>query len=192
VRRLAPAGVAFGAVSLVSIISVAAIQQPKTPYPPAKPMALASPATSAKRGEQLVQMGGCNDCHTPKLANGQIDARLSLSGHPANAPLPAEAAGSISTNLMLTAWRGPWGLSLTANLTPDRETGIGAWTLADFKKTMRTGVDPQGKVLMPPMPVQGLQNLPDQDLEAMYNYLRTIKPIRNAVGRVTPPAPARK
>ena len=69
--------------------------------------------------------------------------------------------------MMLTAWRGPWGVSLARNLTPDKETGIGSWTLADFKKTLRTGVNPKGEVLMPPMPIAEIQNLPDQDLDAI-------------------------
>jgi hypothetical protein len=85
--------------------------------------------------------------------------------------------------MLLTAWRGPWGLSLTANLTPDPETGIGKWSAEDFKKTIRTGIDPTGYVLKPPMPIAMYQNLPDADLDAIFRFLKSQKPIRNAVGR---------
>lgn len=185
-RSIAPAFVALGLMTCVSIVVLAQ----NSPYPPAKPMTMASPATSAKRGEQLVMLGGCHDCHTPKLPNGQLDMSRILSGHPTEAPLPPDVKGAITTNMMLTSWRGPWGMTLTRNITPDKETGIGKWSLADFKKTIRTGVDPQGVVLNPPMPIPTMQNLPDQDLEAIYNYLMTIKPIRNAVGKTAPAAPA--
>ncbi len=100
-------------------------------------------------------------------------------------PLPPEVAGAISTNMMLTAWRGPWGLTLAANISPDAETGIGKWTVEQFKKTIRTGVDPTGYVIRPPMPIAGFQNLPDQDLEAIFRYLKSQPPVHNAVGRTS-------
>jgi hypothetical protein len=160
-------------------------QAPASPYPPAKPEALA-PAGSVKRGAQLVNLGGCHDCHTPKIQGFAPDTSKLLSGHPANAPLAPEVTGGISSNMMLTSWRGPWGVSLTRNLTPDKETGIGSWTVADFKKTIRTGVNPKGEVLLPPMPIAFLQNLPDSDLESIFAYLRSLKPVSNKVGRVAP------
>jgi mono/diheme cytochrome c family protein len=176
-----------GLSALVAVASVSFVtgQQAGSPYPPARPQPLA-PAGTAARGAQLVMLGGCNDCHTPKLQNGMPDMSRALSGQPEGAPLPPNVLGGMSTNMMLTSWRGPWGVSLSRNLTPDKETGIGTWTLADFKKTMRTGVNPKGEVLMPPMPIGELQNLPDSDLDAIYAYLRTIKPIHNRVGREAP------
>lgn len=165
-------------------------QPPANPYPPPKPETLAAVGTAA-RGAQLVMLGGCHDCHTPKLPNGAIDFTKSLMGHPANAPLAPEVAGGVSTNMLLTAWRGPWGMTLARNLTPDKETGIGSWTLADFKKTLRTGVNPKGEVLLPPMPIPNMQNLPDSDIDAIYRHLRTLKPISNKVGKPTPPAQKR-
>jgi mono/diheme cytochrome c family protein len=158
-------------------------QQGKSPYPPAKPEP-AAPAGTAARGAQLVMLGSCHDCHTPKLANGELDKARLLSGHPENAPLAPEAVGGVTSNMLLTSWRGPWGVSLTRNLTPDNETGIGKWTFEDFKKTLRTGVNPKGEVLLPPMPIPMYQNLPESDLKAIYAYLRTLKPIHNPVGRV--------
>ena len=177
-----------GAAAFVAAVSVpvAARQQPANPYPPARPEAMAASGTIA-RGAQLLALGGCHDCHSPKLPDGKIDLSRVLSGHPQNAPLPPNVVGGVSTNMMLTAWRGPWGVSLARNLTPDGESGIGTWTLADFKKALRTGVNPKGEVLLPPMPIANLQNLPDKDLEAIFAYLRSIRPVRNTVGRPLPP-----
>jgi mono/diheme cytochrome c family protein len=169
-------------LALAGAAGAVALGAQQSPYPPAKPQAPA-PAASLKRGGQLVLLGGCDDCHTPKLQGGVPDMARRFSGHPLNGPLPPETAGAITTNMLLTAWRGPWGLSLTANITPDTETGIGKWTVEDFKKTIRTGVDPTGYVLKPPMPIPTLQNLPDADLEAIFRFLKSQKPIRNAVGR---------
>jgi len=176
-RRAAPS--VFVLLAIVLVTSLAARQQPKSPYPPARPARLATSPTSAERGAQLVMLGGCNDCHTPKLPNGMPNLARTLSGHPLNAPLPPEVTGGVSANMHLTAWRGPWGVTMARNITPDKATGIGTWTLADFKRTIRTGIDPKGVVLQPPMPIPMIQNLPDEDLEAIYNYLRTVKPIVN-------------
>jgi mono/diheme cytochrome c family protein len=182
--------VAIGVLALAALAAAPlAAQQGASPYPPAKPEA-AAPAGTAARGAQLVMLGGCHDCHTPKLQSGAPDMSRSLSGHPENAPLAPVVTGGVSTNMLLTSWRGPWGVSLTRNLTPDMETGIGKWTFEDFRKTIRTGVNPKGEILLPPMPIAMLQNLPDSDLKAIYAYLRTLKPIRNQVGRVNAAATA--
>lgn len=183
-----------GALVLRGIQGPAGSEAPKPLYPPGKAEKTVASRTSAARGRQLVMLGGCNDCHTPKLPDGQLDTSRLLSGHPEGGPIPDEIENGVSTNLLLTAWRGPWGLTMARNLTPDTETGIGKWTLADFKKTIRTGVDPNGEVLYPPMPIPTYQNLPDEDLTAIYNYLKTIKPTRNNTrGRMlAPSAPAAK
>ena len=177
---------ALAAAVLAAAVTVPLAGQQASPLPPPKPEK-AAPAGTAARGAQLVMLGGCHDCHTPKLPNGQIDFSRAFMGHPENAPLAPEAVGGITTNMHLTAWRGPWGLTLARNLTPDKETGIGNWTVADFKKTIRTGVNPKGEALRPPMPVGNLQNLPDADLEAIYLHLREQKPVRNPVGRTAAP-----
>jgi mono/diheme cytochrome c family protein len=172
----------------VLLATLMAAQEPRSPYPPPKPMTLASPPASPARGAQLVELGGCNDCHTPKRQGGQPDMSRALSGQPESAPLPPDAPGAITTTTLMTAWRGPWGVTICRNLTPDKETGIGSWTLADFKKAMRTGVDPKGVIINPPMPIAGLQNLPEQDLDAIYHYLQTVKPFRNNTsGRLAAP-----
>ncbi|MFZ5663430.1 MAG: c-type cytochrome [Pseudomonadota bacterium] len=97
--------------------------------------------------------------------------------------------GSLSaTN---TAWAGPWGVSYTANLTPDPDTGLGKWTVRNFIDTIRSGRHlGRGRPILPPMPIQMYRHMTDQDLEAIYTYLRTLPPIRNAVPEPQPPASA--
>jgi hypothetical protein len=91
----------------------------------------------------------------------------------------------------MTAWAGPWGTSFTANLTPDEETGIGRWTERNFVDTVRNARHlGQGRPLLPPMPVWVLQTLSDEDLGAMFAYLRSIPAIRNRVPAPLPPPPA--
>ena len=101
------------------------------------------------RGKYLVNLGGCNDCHSPKImtAMGPIpDTTRLLSGHPANemlAPIDpsmiAPGKWVLTSGTDFTAWVGPWGISYAANLSPDRETGTGAWTPEVFIKALRTG-----------------------------------------------------
>ncbi len=177
--RVAPLGVLAVALAGATLVTLAANPQPQSPYPPPQPMTFAAVPTSAARGAQLIMLGGCHDCHTPKLPGGRLDLARALSGQPLGGPIPAETPGGVCSNMMQTAWRGPWGVTITRNLTPDKETGIGNWSLTDFKRTLRTGVDPKGQVLNPPMPIAMYQNLPDQDLEAIFNYLRTVKPVHN-------------
>jgi hypothetical protein len=82
-----------------------------------------------------------------------------------------------------------WGISYAANLTPDRETGLGAWTEQNFVDTMRTGRHMgRGRPILPPMPWQMVKNLTDQDLKAVFAYLRTLPTVKNRVPQPTPPA----
>lgn len=160
------------------------------------PAASADTATPAARGRYLVQTSGCHDCHTPfKLGpNGpEPDMSRMLSGHPESLvmpPAPTLPPGpwlitSAATN---TAHAGPWGVSFTANLTPDAETGLGQWTLKDFMSTIRTGRHMgRGRPVLPPMPIPVYNNFTDADLEAVYAYLRTIAPIKNRVPEPVPP-----
>lgn len=150
------------------------------------------PGEQVRRGHYLADFGGCNDCHTPKLMTprGPVpDAARLLSGHPANAPLAPVPAGALTPTGWgalaapdLTAWAGPWGVSFAANLTPDKDTGLGAWTAEAFIRTMRTGKHlGVGRELLPPMPWFNLNALTDGDLRALFAYLRSIEPIHNAV-----------
>jgi len=153
-------------------------------------------ADKVARGKYLVTTSGCNDCHTPwKMgANGpEPDYSRMLSGHPEKMELPPAPqpvgpwiVAAAATN---TAWSGPWGVSFTANLTPDPETGLGKWTLRNFVDTIRTGRHMgRGRPVLPPMPIPMYKNFTDEDLEAIYSYLRTIPPVKNAVPEPLPPA----
>jgi mono/diheme cytochrome c family protein len=154
-------------------------------------------SAQVRRGEYLAVFGGCNDCHTPKTMtpNGPVpDKSRLLSGHPAAVALPAIAPGALSpdgwiaaTNKDLTAWVGPWGVSYAANLTPDKTTGLGAWTVDQFVRAMRTGKHlGTSRPILPPMPWENVGALNDADLKALFAYFMSIKPIAN---QVPPPAP---
>ena len=83
---------------------------------------------------------------------------------------------------------GPWGTSFAANITPDNATGIGGWTAEHFIKTMRTGKHLGiGRPLLPPMPWFDIAVLNDADLKAIYVYLKSMKPVQNAVPAPIPP-----
>ena len=146
--------------------------------------------TQVERGRYLVRITGCHDCHSPKVQGMTPDLTRELSGRPGTTPLPSPTKGEVHASLDLTAWTGPWGFSVASNLTPDATTGIGTrYTEAAFIATMRTGKKPNGTPIMPPMPSEVYQNMTDEDLRAIFAYLKTIKPIRNAVyAGLTPPA----
>ena len=159
-------------------------------------------ASAEKWGEHLVLIGGCHDCHTPKKFGPQgmePDMSRALSGHPAELPAPDvnrkehEKKGLMTTN-DLTAWVGPWGVSYTANLTPDA-TGTGAWKEEQFIYALRNGVYkglPGSRPLLPPMPWQMIKLMTDGELKAIFAYLRTVPPIKNVVPAPLPPASAAK
>jgi hypothetical protein len=150
-----------------------------------------------KRGEYLVTTGLCHDCHTPlKMGpNGpEPDMARMLSGHPQEIALksPAKPDGPwiASTIGTLTAWSGPWGVSFAANLTPDAETGrLNGFTEEQFLKTLRTGRHQgQGREILPPMPWQWIGQRTDDDLKAMFAYLRQVPAVKNKVPDPLPPA----
>jgi len=151
-------------------------------------------------GRHLVTIIGCNDCHTPKkmTAMGPVpDTSLLLSGHPAKIPFPdvnrkeIEAKGLAVTG-DLTAWAGPWGISYADNLTPDA-TGIGSWSKEQFFRAIREGKWKglkNSRELLPPMPWQEFRNMTDDELSAIFAYLKSIKPVQNIVPPPTPPVSA--
>lgn len=156
-------------------------------------------AAQVERGKYLVTIGGCNDCHTPKVMTDKgpaFDETRLLSGHPASetaAPIPAgvlSPTGWVSlSNFHLTAWAGPWGVSFTRNLTPDKATGLGSWTEEMFINTLRRGKHQgEGRDLLPPMPWFNYAKAPDDDLKAIFAYLQSLPPIDNAVPDPIPPA----
>lgn len=154
---------------------------------------------SVERGEHLVAIMGCHDCHTPlKMGpNGpEPDMSRALSGHPESiGPLtPARLDGetwiaaSAPTN---TAHSGPWGISYTANLTPDVNTGIGIWTEDMFLKAIRLGKHMgTARPINPPMPWPAYRNATDDELKSIYAYLRSLKPFVNHVPDYQPPTGA--
>jgi mono/diheme cytochrome c family protein len=174
---------AAGALFAVSLSA----QQPAT-----RP---AANAAAIARGKYLVTVQDCNGCHTPFNEKGEPDMTKMLMGHPANvsvtAPRPAAGGWLVSINTTNTAWSGPWGVSFTSNLTPDRATGIGAWSEATFIASIRKGMKSgTGRSLLPPMPWRMYANLTDDDLKAVYAYLMSIPAISNRVPNPLPPAPA--
>jgi mono/diheme cytochrome c family protein len=147
------------------------------------------PGTAIAGGKHLVDSMGCHDCHTPfKMGpNGpEPDMARALSGHPGDMKMPPPPAtsgpwmGSFAATM--TAWAGPWGISYTANLTPHKENGLGAWTEQQFIDTLRTGRHlGRGREILPPMPWTAYKNLNDADLKAMFAYLRSLPPNANKV-----------
>lgn len=89
----------------------------------------------------------------------------------------------------LTAAVGPWGTSFAANLTP-HASGLGSWTFDQFRKAMQEGkfkgLD-NSRPIMPPMPVEGFKHLTGEDLQAIFAYLNSLKPIENVVPAYIPP-----
>ena len=150
-----------------------------------------------QRGDYLVKITGCNDCHSPKRMGAQgpeiIPERM-LSGYPADLPLPKFTDPLIKQGFAmftpdLTAAVGPWGISFAGNLTPD-ETGLGNWTLEQFKTALTKGKFKgleSGRPLLPPMPWVNYTTMADEDIKAIFAYLKSIKPVKNVVpAPVTP------
>jgi len=168
-----------------SLTAAAAEQGQKPGAPPSLKL-----GPTARRGEYLVRIGGCNDCHTPWEMGSQgpaPDMSRMLSGHPEQPELPTAPAlpsgpWSVTMTATHTAFSGPWGTSFTANLTPDKETGLGNWTERNFLEAMRNGRHlGRGRLILPPMPWFNLAPATDSDLKAIWAYLRSIPAIRNRV-----------
>ena len=175
---------------LVFVLHVAACAE--------QPRPAATEASPVERGQYLVNIGGCNDCHSPKVftATGPApDTTRLLSGQPAGEPIPAVPRGVIGPRAWaalvsnhFTAWAGPWGVSFAANLTP-HETGLLPWTPELFIQTMRTGRHlGSGRQILPPMPWYEFAKMSDSDLRAIFAYLRSLPPINNRVPAPIPPA----
>jgi len=153
------------------------------------------------RGKYLVNTGLCHDCHSPKVftAHGEPipDSTRLLAGHPAELAYPDWKPADLqkrnfitAASPMLTAWAGPWGVSFAANLTPDTSTGIGEWTEESFIRTLRSGKHqgyPNGRDILPPMPWQFIGQKSDEDLKAIWAYLRSLPPVKNQVPFPVPP-----
>ena len=75
----------------------------------------------------------------------------------------------------------PFGTLVPSNITPDRETGIGSWTKADFRNALKDGVGKDGKRLYPAMPYPAYHLMPDADVDDLWTYLQTVEPVHNPV-----------
>lgn len=159
---------------------------------------LSSDIKMIKERERLVSIHGCNDCHSPKkmtkLGRPIPDEKLLLSGHPMNQKFSQKDSSILKSrewilfNLNGTITIGPWGTSFAANLTPD-ETGIRNWTLEQFTRAIRDGKYKgleNGRRLLPPMPTVGYKKLKDEEIQAIFKYLKSIKPITNIVPNLIP------
>lgn len=154
-----------------------------------------------KRGHYLVSVIGCGDCHTPKKfgpMGPEEDTSLLLSGHPASMPVAFIDTSTLKNwllfNGMLTATVGPWGVSFSANITSD-STGIGNWTEKQFFTALREGKSKglaNNRNLLPPMPWQDFRNLKDEDISAIFAYLKSTKPIKNNVPAFITPSELNK
>ena len=148
------------------------------------------PRAVVERGRYLIDSIGCHDCHTPKKMGPkgpEFDFSKTLAGHLASERLPVPPSLPKGPWVAvaawdLTAWSGPWGVSYAVNLTPDPDTGLGNWTEQMFVQALRTGKHMgASRPILPPMPWEVYGKLSDDDLKAMFAYLRTVPPISNRV-----------
>jgi len=177
------------AVLLTAVLSTARVGASNTGGVQAPNGVTVTKQQQIARGEYLVEIMGCHDCHTPaKLGpNGpEQDRSRALSGHPEELVMPpappAKGPWVASIAATFTAFASPAGTVFTRNLTPDKETGLGDWTVEEFIATMKTGRERgKGRPVLPPMPVQNLRALSDTDIRSLFAYLQSIPAIKNRI-----------
>ncbi len=125
-------------------------------------------ADRVARGKYLVNMIGCNDCHTPGTFYGSPDLSRFLAGSE-------------------MGWAGPWGTVYAANLTSDSETGLGKWSEVEIAKALRTGNRPDGRQLAPIMPWMNFANMTTTDAMSVAAYLKSLPAVKHAVPAPVPP-----
>jgi len=116
-----------------------------------------------ERGKYLVSVIPCTDCHTPGTFLGKPDMSRYLGGSDVGFEVPG------------------LGVFYGSNLTPDKETGLGNWTIQQIATAITTGKAADGHMLAPPMPVDSLKHLTKADALAIAAYLKTLPPIKNKV-----------
>jgi len=124
-------------------------------YYPTYPATTPAPGfteAQVKRGEYLAKMGDCISCHTDVKAKTPV-----YSGQ--------------------LAIKTPFGTLFSPNITPDKETGIGAWTEQDFIRALKEGRSPHGKNYIPAFPYVAFSNITDDDVRALYAYFMSIPPV---------------
>ena len=172
-------------------IAAAALSCNNTQANPERKTAGMDSTEKVKRGEYLVSIIGCDDCHSPKRMGPmgpEIIPELRLSGYPSSRPIMKADTSVVNQGWAmfvpdLTSSVGPWGVSFSANLTSD-ETGIGNWTEENFLRAIREGKYKgleTSRPLLPPMPWFVYKNMKDEDLKSIFAYLKTVKPVENVV-----------
>lgn len=134
----------------------------------------AAPKERIERGEYLAGIMDCAGCHTPGIFVGKPDMTRKLAGSEVGFQIPG------------------LGIFYPPNLTPDRDTGLGRWSEQDIVKAVRTGARPDGRMLAPAMPYQSYAKLSDADALALASYLKSLKPVANAVPAMAGPSEAPK
>ena len=121
-----------------------------------KPMNESDLADPVKRGFYLATAAHCMECHTP-MERGKHDfTKLGAGG---------------------MEFPGPWGKSVSRNITSSKEKGLGAWTDAEIKAAITQGVHRDGSKLKPPMGYPFYARMTPQDLDAVIAWLRTVPPV---------------
>jgi mono/diheme cytochrome c family protein len=120
-----------------------------------KPFTDADLNDPVKRGFYLVTLGHCMECHTPMVNDRHDFKQLGKGGQ---------------------EFKGPWGVTVSRNISSHKEKGIGAWTDAEIKTALTQGKRKDGSPLKPPMAFQLYAKMTDQDLNAVVAYLRTVPP----------------
>jgi mono/diheme cytochrome c family protein len=115
------------------------------------------------RGKYLVTFGSCTDCHTPGHFLGKPDMSKFLGGSDVGFAIPG------------------LGVFVAPNLTPDKETGIGNWTVEQIVTALTTGKLPDGRILAPVMPYQAYAHLTKADALAIATYLKSLPPVDHKV-----------
>ena len=130
---------------------------------------------SAARGKYLVELLGCGSCHTDGALIGLPDKDRLLAG--------SHTGIAYSDPLRQ---RNP-GIVYPSNLTPDRETGIGAWSDVEILQMIRYGTDRHGSRKLPIMPWPAYNKLSDDDAQAIISYLRSLRPVDHRVPAAVKP-----
>ena len=147
------AGVRYGIVGTVCVAVVGLVSVTSA----------SAQQSQVERGKYLVTLGSCTDCHTPGYFFGKPDLARYLGGSEVGFEIPG-----------LGVFHGP-------NLTPDSETGLGNWTIAQIVTAIQTGKRPDGRELAPIMPWRAFANLTKDDVTAIAVFLKSIPAVKNKV-----------
>jgi mono/diheme cytochrome c family protein len=122
-----------------------------------KPIDPAALKHKVQRGFYLATIGHCMECHTPRVKGKLNFSRMGAGGQ---------------------EFPGPWGISVSRNITSSKSKGIGKWTDAEIKRAITQGIDKDGKKLHPPMGFPYYARMTSSDLDDLIAWLRTVPPQR--------------